>query len=328
MTVARMSAALVFCFTAWTASALAQEHPPTLWERATDANRADAEKAHRAAQVLLGEAQQNRPTSPLGQEKLAQALRVLDDVHADTSPDVRLRFDVGKVLSLLGDYTRSTPVLESALLEAPNHPLATEAYFSIAICYAKRSQPEEEIRAYDEFLRRETDSTARAGALSNRAEAQMLLGRLTPAITDYRSSLALEPDNVLAHWGLSVALDRSGDMPGALAEAKAAITFDPLDQQLESPNVFFMPPYDRYWYEGIGAMARAGDLDDAATSMLWWETALGKWRDYVGLATSDDRWLPLARAHLATCEQKLQKTKKRAAQSEKKKNGSREAPAP
>jgi tetratricopeptide (TPR) repeat protein len=311
-------------------SAIAQEHPPTIWERAIDPARSEAEKrAHRDAQVLFAEAQSLRSSSPMGQEQLSKALRVLDEVHADTSPDVRLRFDAGRALSLLGEYGRAAPVLESALRQAPDHPLATEAYFSVAICYAKQNRPDDEIVAYDEFLRRESDPAARAQALSNRAEAQMLVGRLPPAIADYRASLAIEPDSALAHWGLAVALDRSGDAPGALSEAKAAITYDPLDQQLESPNVFFMPPYDRYWYEGIGAMARAADIDDAATSILWWETAVGKWRDYLGLAFSDDRWLPLASAHLASCEQKLNKAKKRASRSPKKKDAPVEpSPAP
>jgi tetratricopeptide (TPR) repeat protein len=299
--------------------ASAQEHPATVWERAVDAERRDAErKAHHDAQVLFAEAQQLRASSPMGQEQLSKAMRVLEDVHADTSPDVRLRFDAGRALSLLGEYDRAAPVLESALRQAPDHPLSTEAYFSVAICYAKQNRADDEIVAYDEFLRRETDPGSRAQALSNRAEAQMLVGRMGPAVADYRASLTLEPDSALAHWGLSVALDRSGDVPGALSEAKIAITYDPLDQQLESPNVFFMPPYDRYWYEGIGAMARAGDIDDAATSILWWETAAGKWRDYVGLATSDDRWLPLAKAHLASCDQKLAKAKKRASHAPKK----------
>jgi tetratricopeptide (TPR) repeat protein len=231
---------------------------------------------------------------------------------------VRLRFDAGRVLSLLNDYTRAAPVLESALRDAPNHPLATDAYFSLAICYAKQNRAEEEVTVYEEYLRRETDPASRAGALSNRAEAQMLMGRLSAAVADYRASLALEPDNVFAHWGLSVALDRSGDTPSALAEAKAAITFDPLDQQLESPNWFFVPPYDRYWYEALGAMARAGDADDAATSIVWWDTARGKWRDYGAFAPSDDRWLALAKAHLASCELTLTKAKKRASQSVKK----------
>jgi tetratricopeptide (TPR) repeat protein len=299
-------------------AAFAQGHPPSLWERAADPSRASAEKAHRAVQVLLWEAQQLRWSSPMGQEQLTKALHVLEDVHADVSSDVRVRFDVGRVLTLVNDYRRAAPVLEGALRDAPNHPLATDAYFSLAISYAKLSRPQAEIIAYDEFLRRETEPAARAGALSNRAEAQMLMGRLAPAVTDYRASLALEPDNVLAHWGLAVALDRSGDTPGALTEAKAAITYDPLDQQLESPNVFFMPPYDRYWYEGIGAMARASDIDDAATSILWWETAVGKWHDYVGFAQLDDRWLALAKAHHASCEQKLLVAKKKAGREKKK----------
>ncbi|HEY3593620.1 MAG TPA: tetratricopeptide repeat protein [Polyangiaceae bacterium] len=306
------------------ASAHAQEHAPTLWERALDPARSEAERqAHREAQLYFADAQQQRSTSQLGQEQISKAMHVLDEVHADTSPDVRLRFDAGYALSMLGEYDRAAPVLESALRDGPDHPRATEGYFQVAICYAKQYRPEEEIQAYDEFLRRETDSGSRAQALSNRGEAQMLIGRLTPAIADYRASLVLEPDSPLTHWGLAVALDRNGDMPGALTEANTAITYDPLDQRLESSDVFFMPPYDRYWYEGIGAMARAGAIDDAATSTLWWETAVGKWRDYIGLATSDDRWLALAKAHLASCDQKLTKAQKRASQAAKASDGAK-----
>ena len=190
---------------------------------------------------------------------------------------MRLRFDYGRVTSLLGDERRAAPVLESALRERPNHPLAAEAFFSLAICYAKLDRPSEEIVAYDEFLLRETHPGDRAGALSNRAEAHMLIGQLAPAIADYRAALEIRPDSSLIHWGLAVALDRNGDTPGALLEANLAIRFDPLDQELSSPNVFFMPPYDHYWYEGMGAMARALQIDDAATSVLWWETAVAKW---------------------------------------------------
>ena len=203
------------------------------------------------------------------------------------------------------------PVLESALRDAPHHPLAAEAFFSLAICYAKLERPVEEIWAYDEFLLRETHPADRAGALSNRAEAQMLIGKLAAAIADYRAALEIRPDSSLIHWGLAVALDRSGDTPSAMQEVNLAIKFDPLDQELSSPNVFFMPPYDHYWYEGLGAMARALQIDDAATSVLWWETAAAKWGAYVSFATSDDAWLARAKAHEAWCQKRLAQAKKR-----------------
>jgi len=309
------------------AGARAQGHSPSLWERAADPRMALADEVHREVEARLMMAERLHRHTPMALEELSKAMQRLKEAHADVSPDVRLRFDFGKVAESIGDEKLAAPALKSALLEAPDHPLATRAYFSLGICLAKLGLPEEEIAAYDKYLARETDSTDRALALSNRAEAEMYMarllppgsdyqGRLTLAINDYRAALSLEPSFGSAHWGLAVALDRSGDPPGGLVEAKTAITFDPLDQLLTGPEVFFVPSYDLNWYEGMSAMARA-QVDDAMTAILWWETAVAKWATYVAVAASDDRWLPLAKAHQTSCQRELDRAKKRAARSPK-----------
>lgn len=322
----RWAAAFIVIFIA--AGARAQGHSPSVWERAADPRMALADEVHREVEARLMMADRLHRRTPMAQEELGKAMQRLKEAHADVSPDVRLRFDFGKVAESLADEKRAAPVLRSALLEAPDHPLATRAYFSLGICLAKLGLPEEEIAAYDQYLARETDSTDRALALSNRAEAEMYMarllppgsdyqGRLTRAINDYRAALALEPSFGSAHWGLAVALDRSGDTPGGLVEAKTAIAFDPLDQLLTGPEVFFVPSYDLNWYEGMSAMARTQQADDAMTAILWWETAVAKWATYVAVAASDDRWLPLAKAHQTSCQRELDRAKKRAARSPK-----------
>jgi tetratricopeptide (TPR) repeat protein len=158
---------------------------------------------------------------------------------------------------------------------------------------------------------------SRGMALTNRAEAQMLLHRLPPAIADYRAALVLHPDEPLTHWGLAIALDRTGDSPGAMVEAKAAVIYDPLDQELTRTEVFFMPPYDLYFYQGLGAMARAQTVDDPATSVLWWETAVAKWMEYIATAASNDAWITLARAHQTSSERQLEAAKKKLARAAK-----------
>lgn len=298
-------------------AARARGHSPNVWERAQDPTMAFGDAVHREVQGLLLVADHLHWHSPMGQEQLGRARHLLEAIQADSAPDVRLRFDFGQVVARLGDDKRAARVLESALAGAPDHPLATSAYFDLGICYAKLSRPDEEIAAYDEYLRRETSLVNRARALSNRADAHMVQGRLALAITDYRAALLLTPDMVPGHWGLAVALDRAGDAPAALSEARVAITYDPLDQQLSSPNVFFMPAYDHFWYEGIGAMARAQQIDDMPTAILWWETAVAKWAEYTAFATSDDRWLVLAKAHQASCQRKLDQAKKAAARAPK-----------
>jgi tetratricopeptide (TPR) repeat protein len=216
------------------------------------------------------------------------------------------------LLSLIGDEKRAARVLESAIALAPEHPSAVDAYWSLAIAYVKLGRYEEEIQAYEEFLRRKTTSYERARALCNRAESQVRREKLAEALRDYRESLVLQPEDVLCHWGYAVALDRNGDAPAAMAEAKLAITFDPLDQELSNPGVFFMPPYERFWYEGLGAMARAQQGDDPATSVLWWDAAVVKWAGYLSFAPADDRWVPLAKAHQTSCQRRVDEAKKAA----------------
>jgi len=311
-----LAAALSAAFAMLAASPSGAEtgsHSPNVWERAADPRAAAFELVHRSVEALLVEAQKLRWHTPMGKEKLVSALRLLEGVEADKASDIRLRFHYGRVLSLLRNEERAMKVLEAALRDAPDHPQAVEALFTIAICYARLGRSADEIAAYDEFMRRETDPGSRANALANRGEARMVQGNLAAAIEDLRASIVLVPDNVLAHLSLAVALDRSGDRIGAISEAKVALTFDPLDQQLGSPNVFFMPPYDRYWYDALGAMARAQQIDDAATSVLWWETAAGKWKEYIDAGGPQDRWIAFAKSRLATTERELKRARARAA---------------
>jgi tetratricopeptide (TPR) repeat protein len=253
-----------------------------------------------------------RATATVRQEQLARALRILEDVDAEHSSDVRLRFDLGSLLSLIGDEKRAAAVLESAIAMAPEGPSAVDAYWSLAIAYVKLGRFDDEVAAYEEFLRRKTTAYERARALCNRAESQVRRDKLGEALRDYRESLVLQPEDVLCHWGYAVALDRTGDAPAAMTEAKMAITFDPLDQELSNPGVFFLPPYERFWYEGLGAMARAQQIDDPATAVLWWDAAVVKWAAYLAYAPADDRWVPLAKAHQASCQRRVEDAKKEA----------------
>jgi len=293
-------------------AASANSHAPTVWECAEDPTLAAGDKIHRELQGLRYISYYLRPSSSAQKEQLARSLRLLEEIDAEHSHDIRLRFDLGALLSLIGDEKRAATVLESAITLAPDHPSAVDAYWSLAIAYVKLGRFEEEVGAYEEFLRRSTTAYQRARALCNRAESQVRREKIGEALRDYRESLVLQPEDVLCHWGYAVALDRSGDAPGAMVEAKTAITFDPLDQELANPGVFFLPAYERFWYEGLGAMARAQQIDDPATSVLWWDAAVAKWAGYLAFAPADDRWVPLAKAHQASCQRHVEQAKKAA----------------
>jgi tetratricopeptide (TPR) repeat protein len=270
--------------------------------------------------LLLGAVAQQGDETGAGEDKYAKAMELLEQVGAEHSPDVRLRFDFGFVAEHRHEERRALPVLEEALREAPDHPMATRAYFDLGVCLARVERIEDEIAAYGEYLRRETEPLNRAMALSNRAEAHMMLAKqphltateLLFAVGDFRAALLIDPGYPQAHWGLAVALDRNGDGPGAIAEATLAVTYDPLESMVSGPQAFFVPAYEKYWYEALSAMARAHQLDDVPSSILLWETAVSKWATYVALCSSDDRWLPLAKAHLTSTQRQLDQAKKKA----------------
>lgn len=291
---------------------LAESLALTQWDFARDPALAAGDKLHRELQSFRYMSYFLRSNTTSRQEQLGRSLRLLEEIDAEHSRDVRLRFDLGALLLLGGDEKRAASVLEGALAMAPDHPSAIDAYWSLAIAYVKIGRYDDEIDAYEEFLRRATSPDQRVRALCNRAESQIRRERLGDALRDYRESLLLQPDDVLCRWGYAVALDRTGDAPAAMTEATTAITFDPLDQALSNPGVFFLPTYERFWYEGLGAMARAQQIDDPATSVLWWDAAVVKWAGYLSFAPADDRWVPLAKAHQASCQRRVEQAKKAA----------------
>ena len=119
-------------------------------------------------------------------------------------------------------------------------------------------------------------------------------------------------DNALAHWGLAVALDRSGDHSGAIRAATTALTYDPNAKELNGPSVFFVPDYDRFWYRALGAMARATAANEPELRALWWDRATLLWQQYLDAASVDNRWVPIARLRHAFCEQATREARVRA----------------
>lgn len=274
---------------------------PPLWDAARQPRLArdvralrEAEQAFLRARVVGG---------PGAQLLLQEAERILERVDAGSSPDPRVRFFYGRLLARAGKDERAINTLRDAIALAPNHPSVGEAMFSLAVSLARLGRTEEEIAVYDAWLKREPSREHRAIGLSNQAEAFMVAGRLDAAVHAYRLAVELAHDNALAHWGLAVALDRTGDPAGAIHEAGVALTYDPDAKELNGPNVFFVPPRDRFWYRALGAMARATAATDPGMRALWWDRATLLWQQYLDASPVDDRWVPIARVRHAFCEQ-------------------------
>jgi tetratricopeptide (TPR) repeat protein len=284
-----------------------------LWQIAASPRLAQHITAFRVAQLAL-----LQPSRPM----LQQALAALQRAGASESPDLRVRVVYGRVLETLSHTDEADEasarlrscvvVLEEAIGLAPDHPATRDARFSLAVAYAKLREPRKEIAVYDDLLRVETSMQSRAIILGNQAEAFMLIGDLHRAVEGYRAALGWTGDNVLARWGLAVALDRSGDTDAALSEARLALSIDPLGASLNQSNVFFVPDYDRFWYMALGLMARATEQRDPAQAADWWGGAQEQWTQYIERAEPDDPWVHGAQDRRALCARK-QKSRQRPA---------------
>jgi tetratricopeptide (TPR) repeat protein len=299
--------------------------PPSRWERAKDPALGDDWRLHVAAQRILSDV-------PIAKEAhrfdIADALSLrvktaLESAGAEASKDIRLRLDLAEALDERKDYARAIALYRSALALSPDHPATEQGWLMLGIACGHVGDNECEQKAYLETLKRRTEDHRRTLPMLNLAETEMHLGNLKDAIADYQETLRIAArlpagtTTPLALWGLAVALDRSGDRAGAEAQAHRAVEHARSlhrDHLLREDGVFFYPEYERDWYEALGAIARARDASTAREAAVCWAEAEAKFAGYVrGAETTKDRWLPIAKARLASVRAERQKAEKRAA---------------
>jgi tetratricopeptide (TPR) repeat protein len=289
---------------------------PTIWQVARDPRRLAAERllVRVERKLLAVESASEHPALALADKREAVAL--LSALEPGL-PEPRLRFLLGRLVAEppYDDYGESRRLLEQALSEAPDSPLAGSALFDLGIACAKLDDVPCELGAYGRALEVVWDPNLRAEIHSNRADASMVKGDLAAAVADYRRAIALGPEVVpltLAYYGLGVALERSGDLPGALEAMNHGTRLWPRDfltSALDLPSVFFVPPYEIHYYKALIALGRAretqssGSVPDQARAL---EASISHWHRYLEEAErARHRWVPNARAHLATEERSL-----------------------
>jgi tetratricopeptide (TPR) repeat protein len=295
----------------------------SIWDRVIDPTYADRDYAHRFAAEREQEAEEldyeaDVATALFQDEEtfhrkraLAVLLRdsardILERFGAATSSDVRLRFDLGQILSHVPQaYAHAREVLLGALKVAPNDPRAASAWFQVAICDAKLEKRDEEAKAYLAALALEDDPAQRALLLGNLAEARMSVGDLDGARDAAETSVQLHPID-LVRYTLGVILDRAGDEYGAIEQVKLATSGVNFLGLLRQPGVFFEPEYELSYYEALGFLAAARSLPPKSSDwMLDFLEALKAFDFYVQHATPGDRWRARAEDHIARIEATL-----------------------
>lgn len=300
------------------AAALACSAParaePNVWDVARDPRTARAEHALIAVERMLMRA--DSAFDPFLQRNFARAgLAMLEVAGGEQLPDPRVRFLLGDLLidSAPGREREAREILERALEEAPDSPLAGRAWFNLAIASAKLNDPAREREAYTRALETVWERSFRANIYINRGESSMVQGDLPAAVRDYRRAIALaeRPDHqALAYYGLGIALERSGDLPASLDAMRVAehIQIPGFGSALDLPGVFFVPAYDKHYYRALGAMALAKEARDQAGERAELERAIAEWQAYLAEAEpAGHRWAGGARLHLTSLDKRLER---------------------
>lgn len=296
------------------AAAPARAELPDAWALAREPRLLASQRAVDAAYEMALDAWARGARSPEGEQLFFGVRSLLETAGAARHPDPALRFFYGEVLAALSDDGGTVAALEPALAAFPDHPDALEACYQLAIAYARLQRRDDEARAYERYLARQTLPHLRASALYNYGDALMSLGDLGRAVASYRSAVDLEPGQsrtgVLARWGLAVALDRQGDIAQALATAKEAVQLDaPGRSVLHDEGTFFVPKYDIFWYEALRDWALAElSAGDAGERRRHLELAAVRWQTYVASSPSADPWAALAQARFRRTQHLLAKT--------------------
>ncbi len=325
---------LALCGTAWLGAVLAAlvaapaQAAPSIWQRARDPEAASQQLTLNRIERLLGAvglaefgAEMSAGAIALSQLGQAPWPCLADGGNAAQSNepriDARLEYLLGGALvdSETHREAEARCVLEHALRDAPNSPLAAHGWSDLASAAAKMGDRRAEHDAYLHALEVTWDPDARANLIANLAESDMALGDLPRAIREYRVAVQGSQQADLAagaYFGLAVALDRSGDLPSALSMAKRAVsiqlppTLFPVASVLDLPNVYFTPAYEIHYYKALGAMASAQLAKDDLARRDALAAAAEEWSAYLVMAEVEHApWAARAALHQASVARQL-----------------------
>ncbi len=214
------------------------------------------------AAALCRVAAKERPREAEPVLKLVRALTIGDPQHPEACRPGRceaaleLLQKLGKADGLAMQASRIASEQGIVLSRLQRHAEALAAY--------ERAMPLVDASRRPNFIDERPASVLLWG---NSAETAMALGRLDDAIRRFEIALdrAVYGENEwqLALYGLAIALDRDGQVERARRTMERVLERDPSLQRLHDDGVFFEPPGDVFYYEGL-AHETAGDRARAA----------------------------------------------------------------
>lgn len=294
---------------------------PTLWQRVRDPGAPARAKARLRAEQLFDQASEAHGDWEIVRE-LSLGSAALLELSGGARRDPWQAVLLGRVLldAEPGRERAAIRLIESGLGALPDSDFKRASLFDVGLGAMLSGEMEHAVRAFSAALRLAWDPDDRATIHRNRGKANMLAGRLADAVSDFRAAVRLARGVevlALSHFGLGVALERSGDYPEGMQEIARGVAVRlpvppyPSESVLDSLNLRWVPEYDVHYFRALAAMAEAKSAD-RAVAVERYELALESWDQYLPAAeASRDRFLPNAQRLRQRCLDALETSRRR-----------------
>jgi tetratricopeptide (TPR) repeat protein len=178
--------------------------------------------------------------------------------------------------------------------------LADKVAFAIGVIHTRAHRFAEAAEEYRIAISRAIEPDA--VYWSNLAEVTMLAGDVEEAVRVFERSTEIADqtgqEKTLALWGLAVALDRVGEHRRALEIADDALTNGGDSMSiLRHEDVFYEPPYELHWYEGLGHAAMARRAEDRESRERREARSRESFRRFLAEGGTESPWAALAQRH-------------------------------
>jgi tetratricopeptide (TPR) repeat protein len=284
----------------WLLAASVQAQPG-LWQRARDPRAAVRAKARARAEQLFDQASGVRMDLEMLRE-LSLGSAALLELSGGPRRDPWQAVLLGRVLldAEPGRERQAIRLIESGVSALPASDFKRASLFDVGLGAMLSGEMDHATRAFSAALQLAWDPDDRATIHRNRGKANMLSGRLSDAVTDFRAAVRLARGVevlALSHFGLGVALERSGDYPQGMQEIARGVAVRlpvppyPSESVLDSLNLRWIPEYDVHYFRALAAMAEALAADAPGLERDRYETAIESWDQYLPSAeASRDRF--------------------------------------
>jgi tetratricopeptide (TPR) repeat protein len=291
---------------------------PTLWQRTAEPGALARHKARLRAEQLFEQGTEQRGDTGLLRE-LSLGSAALLELSGGARRDPWQAVLLGRILldAQSGREREAAEWIERGVSRLPDSDFKRASFFDAGLAAMLSGDLTRANRDFTAALSLSWDPDHRASLHRNRGKVRMLAGRLGEAVADFRAAVRLARGVevlALAHFGLGVALERSGDYPQGLQEVARGVAVRlpvppyPSESVLDLPSLRWFPEYDVHYFRALGQMSEAVAANARDVERERYEAAVESWEQYLPAAeASADRFLPNAVRLHRRCAEALER---------------------